>query len=119
MSGLRLVEEVQADPAFFQHLLYFGLLALMTTLPLGGLSVILHRAGRRGIWPSFPWALAMLCGPVYGMIFWLAKGEGYFQYGYVLGCVASWASGAGLSVGICIVLFAIIGLTPPPRSPED
>lgn len=115
MSSVRLLAEAQADPAFWQNLTFFGLQALALSLPLGGLSVLLHRAGRKGIWPSFPWALAMLCGPVYGMIFWLVRGEGYFQYGYIMGCVASWASGAGVSTGICVVLFAVIGLSPRPK----
>ena len=112
MSVYRFVAE--SDPAFLQNLLYWLAQALVATLPLGGLSVILWRAGRRGIWPTFPWALAMVCGPVYGMILWLTKGEGYYQYGYVLGCIAGWASGAYIAICICLVLFAAIGLSPPP-----
>lgn len=120
MNTWRLVAEIE-NPAFLQRLFFWSFQALVTSLPLAGLSVILHRAGRRGIWPSFPWALAMLCGPVYAMILWLTtrQGEGYYQYGYLIGCIASWASGAGISVGICVVLFAIIGLTPPPHPPKD
>lgn len=104
------------DAGVLQEYLYWGAQALIATLPLGGLSVILWRAGRRGIWPSFPWALAMVCGPVYGMILWLSEGEGYYQFGYLLGCIAGWASGAGVAVGICVVLFALIGLSPPPKA---
>lgn len=119
MSTLRFVAEAEADPAFWQNLAFWGLQALIATLPLGGLSVILHRAGRRGIWPSFPWALAMLCGPVYSMIlFWVAD-QGYFLNGYVIGWVAGWASGAYISLCLSVVLFAVIGLSPPPHPPED
>ncbi|MDO9335526.1 MAG: hypothetical protein Q7T61_03935 [Caulobacter sp.] len=94
-------------------------MAIVISLPLGALSVILHRAGRRGIWPSFPWALAMLCGPIYGMLIWLFQGEGYFQLGYILGLVAGWASGAGISIGISLVLFAIIGIGPAHPPPPE
>ncbi len=112
MSTLRLVAEAEADPAFWQNLIFWGQQAIIATLPLGGLSVILHRAGRKGIWPSFPWALAMLCGPVYGMILWLLEGEGYFQNGYVIGWIAGWSSGAYISLCLSVVLFAVIGLSP-------
>ena len=111
--------EAEANPAFFEHLIFWLQQAVIASLPLGGLSVILHRAGRKGIWPSFPWALAMLCGPVYGMILWLLEGEGYFQNGYILGWIAGWASGAYIAICISLVLFAIIGLTPRPPSPPE
>lgn len=118
MNSWRLVTEIE-DPVFLPNLLTFAPQALIYSLPLGAMSVILHRAGRRGIWPSFPWVLAMLCGPVYAMLFWLSQGQGYYQYGFINGCIASWASGAGISVGICVVLFAAIGLSPPPHPPEE
>ncbi len=95
--------------------LFWISLALVSSLPLAGLSLILHRAGRRGIWPSFPWALAMVCGPTYGMILWLLQGEGYFQFGYVLGWIAAWASGAGIAIGVSVVVFAVVGVGPPPK----
>lgn len=102
----------EAGPVILEHYLYWGTQALVATLPLGGLSVILYRAGRRGIWPSFPWALAMACGPGYGMVLWLAEGEGYYQFGYVLGCIAGWASGAYIALCVSVVLFAVIGIGP-------
>lgn len=114
MSDWRFVQEAQADPAFVAHLAFWLLQALIATLPLAGLSVILHRAGRKGIWPSFPWALAMLCGPVYSMmLFWIGD-QGYFLDGFILGYVASWASGAYIALCLSVVLFAIIGLSPRP-----
>jgi hypothetical protein len=116
LSSWRFVAEAEADPAFFAHLAFWALQALIATLPLGGLSVILHRAGRKGVWPSFPWALAILCGPVYNMIlFWVAD-QGFFSDGFIVGWVASWASGAYISLCLSVVLFAVIGLAPPPKN---
>jgi hypothetical protein len=110
-----MVTEAEADADFLKNLIFYGQLALIGTLPLAGLSVILYRAGRKGAWPSFPWALAMLCGPAYNMILFWVSDQGYFPDGFIIGWVASWASGAYISLCLSVVLFAVIGLAPPPK----
>jgi hypothetical protein len=78
--------------------------------------VILHRAGRRGIWPTFPWVLAIVCGPIYGVLSLLIAHKGYLPGDIPLGLLASWASGAYISICLSLVIFAIIGIAPKPES---
>lgn len=74
--------------------------------------MILHRAGRRGIWPTFPWVLAVACGPVYGVLSLLIANNGFLSPNIPLGLLASWASGAYISICLSLVIFAIIGIAP-------